>query len=120
MRSRNLGKMRHQLQLQTITRTPDGGGGYARGDGPGDTVAARVDTIGALEANTYSQLQLRVTHKAMIRHRDDVTQGQTVIWQRPAAHGGDVDLYVETVRDADPDRRPGEFMLLICRQGGNL
>ena len=40
--------------------------------------------------------------------------------KRPAAHGGDVDLYVVTVVDADPDKRPGEFMMLVCRQGGNL
>lgn len=120
MRARNLGKMRHQLQLQAIVRVPDSGGGYARADTPDDTVAARVDTVGALEANTYVQLQERVTHKAMIRWRSDVAQGQTVTWKRPAAHGGDVDLYVVTVVDADPDKRPGEFMMLVCRQGGNL
>lgn len=128
---RNLGRMRHRLTLMAVTRTQDDGGGYARADVVLANVWARITTIGALEANTYSQLQERVTHKAMIRWRDDVAQGQTAVWlpqgtveaDEPdpgdAAPDGTA-LYIVTAVDADPDGRPGEFMNLICREGGNL
>lgn len=115
-----IGKLRHRLLIKTIVRTPDGGGGYARADTDGETVWARVSTAGAYEANTYAQLQQRVTHKAIIRYRSDIAQGQTVVWQRPAAHGGDLSLYVESVVDADLDHRPGEFLKIMLREGGNL
>lgn len=120
MSRRNLGKMRHKLLIKVIGRVQDEGGGYARADTNGPTVWARVSTIGALEANTYAQLQERVSHKALIRWRNDVRQGQTVVWRRPASQGGDLSLYVVTTADADPDKRPGEFMELTLRQGGNL
>lgn len=117
---RHLGRMRHRLRIKLIRRTEDAGGGYSRADVDGPTVWARVDTVGALEANTYAQRQERVTHKALIRWRSDVTQGQTVVWVRPASHGGELPLYVVSAVDADPDGRPGEFMELVLRQGGNL
>jgi len=117
---RNLVRMRHRLLIKIIGRVPDGGGGFARSDTAGETVWARVDTIGTLEANTYAQLQQRATHKALIRWRDDIAQGQTVVWKRPAGQGGDLNLYVVTAKDADPDGRPGEFLLLVLREGGNL
>lgn len=117
---RKLGAMRHRLQLRTIVRTADSGGGYARADAAGAEVWARVQTVGALEASAYAQRQQRVTHKALIRWRADIAQGQTVVWKRPASHGGDASLYVVSVVDADPDHRPGEFLELALREGGNL
>jgi len=117
--ARNLGRMRHRLEIQIITRVADGGGGNARADVPGKTVWARVEVVKAHEASVYAQLQQRVTHKAIIR-RTDLKQGQTVIWKRPTSHGGDLSLYVESVVDADPDGRPGEFLKAMLREGGNL
>jgi len=126
---RNLGRMRHRLAIMGIVRTPDTGGGFARADAVLGTVWGRIDTVGALEANTYSQLQQRVTHKALIRHRPDIAQGQTVYWLHPGtadpapgstATPAGTALYVVTALDADPDGRPGEFLLLTLRQGGNL
>jgi SPP1 family predicted phage head-tail adaptor len=118
MRSRNLGKMRHRLTIKAIVRTEDEGGGFARADVDLAVIWARIAIVGKLEANTYSQLQERVTHKALIRWRDDIRQGQTVVWKRTGR--ADLPLYVVTSVDADPDKRPGEFMELILREGGNL
>jgi head-tail adaptor len=126
---RNLGRMRHRLTIMTVVRVPDEGGGYARADAVTGTIWARLSTVGALEANTYSQLQERVTHKALIRFRSDVDEGSTVYWLNAGAEEPEVGstaapdglaLYVLTAVDADPDGRPGEFMELILRQGGNL
>lgn len=120
IRKRSLGRMRHRLKLMALTRIADEGGGNARADVELATVWARVKTMSTFEANTYAQLQQRVTHEAMIRWRSDVAQGMTAIWQRPAGHGGDLSLYIVTSEDADPDGRPGEFLKLVMREGGNL
>lgn len=126
---RFLGRMRHRLTIMGIVRTPDGGGGSARADAVIATVWGRVTIIGVLESNTYSQLQQRVTHKATIRTRADVAQGQTLYWLAAGATEPEigstaipagVPLYVLTAIDADPDGRPGEFMELTLREGGNL
>jgi len=117
---RGLGQMRHLLTIMRVVRAADGGGGFARSDTAVATVLARIDTIGVLEANTYAQLQQRATHKALIRWRSDLEQGQTVVWKKPTSRGGDLALYVVTAKDADPDKRPGEFLELVLREGGNL
>lgn len=126
---RNLGRMRHRLTLMAVTRVQDEGGGFARADAVVANVWGRITTVGALEANTYSQLQERVTHKALIRFRTDVDQGSTVYWlntgaTEPAvastATPDGIALYVLTAVDADPDGRPREFLELTLRQGGNL
>lgn len=120
MSRRNLGKMRHRFLIKTVTRVQDEGGGYARADTNGAEVWGRIRTVGALEANTYAQLQERVTHKAVIRWRSDLNQGSTIVWKRPASQGGNLSLYVITAHDDDPDHHPGEFLALMLREGGNL
>lgn len=121
--------MRHRLTIMGVVRVEDEGGGFAREDAVLATVWGRITTVGALEANTYSQLQERVTHKALIRFREDVDQGSTVYWLNPGAADPAVAsttapngraLYVVTAMDADPDGRPGEFVYLMLREGGNL
>lgn len=120
--------MRHRLTIMGVVRVPDEGGGYARADAVIGTVWGRITTMGALEANTYAQLQERVTHKALIRFREDVDQGSTVYWLNAGADEPEVAstaapdgraLYVVTATDADPDGRPGEFLELTLREGGN-
>ena len=120
--------MRHRLAIMNTVRQEDDGGGFARADVVLSTVWGRVNTIGALEQNSYSQLQERTTHKAIIRWRSDVDQGQTVIWLSPGTpepEPGDpapagTALYVVSALDADPDGRPREFLELTLREGGNL
>lgn len=126
---RNLGRMRHRLTIMGVVRVSDDGGGYERADAVLANVWGRITTVGALEANTYSQLQERVTHKALLRFRADLDQGSTVYWLNAGATEPEVAstaapdglaLYVVTAVDADPDGRPGEFMELTLREGGNL
>lgn len=107
---RHLGHMRHRVTIKTIVRTGDGGGGTVRADTNGATVWARVEALSSREVAAYDQLQQRVTHRVTIRKRTDVAQGQTLAW-------GSVDLYVNSVRDPDQDR-PGEWLELLCREGG--
>lgn len=111
---RNLGAMRHRLRVFAPVRSPDGGGGFIRGDSVLAEMAAQISTISATELLAYSNLQQRATHRAIIRYRDDIRQGQSAVWLHPK---GDRDLYILTAIDARPER-PGEFLELICREGG--
>ena len=125
----SLGRMSHRLAIMATVRVEDDGGGAARADTVAAIIWGHIKTIGALEANTYSQLQERVTHKAMIRSRDGIGQGSTIYWltrgevepelASTATPDGKA-LYVLTAVDADPDYRPGEFLELALREGGNL
>jgi len=121
--------MRHRLAIMEVIREPDGGGGNARADAVAAIVWGRITTVGAMEANTYSQLQERVTHKAITRKRSGIGQGVTLYWLTAGAAEPSLGstakpdglaLYVVSAVDADPDRRPGEFLELTLRQGGNL
>lgn len=109
------GVLRHRVTINQVIRTADGAGGFARDDQPAATVAAQVETLGANEIRAYSNLQERVSHRALIRYRAGVDQGQGAIWHHPK---GDIALYVISAVDCRPER-PGEWMELLCRQGGN-
>lgn len=125
---RHLGRMHHRLTIMAMVRNVDEGGGFARADTVIATVWARVRTLGALEVNSYAQLQERATHEAIIRTRADVRHGQTLYWLAPGATEpatgattapNGTALYVLSVTDADPDGRRGEFLKLTLREGGN-
>lgn len=128
MRRRNLGRMRHRLAVMEIVRTADGGGGTARADSVASVVWARIKIASAREVQAYSKVEERVTHTAMVRAANAPEDGQTVYWlnrgaAEPSVGSTDapdgVPLYVITSVDADPDGRPGEFVELMLREGGN-
>ncbi|MDZ7824507.1 MAG: phage head closure protein [Ahrensia sp.] len=109
------GELRHRVTVKHIVRQPDGAGGFVRLDDTLLSISARVKTFGASEGRAYMNLQERVSHRIVIRYRDDITQGQSAIWHHPK---GDVDLYILSAIDHRPER-PGEWMALLCREGGN-
>lgn len=111
---RNLGAMRHRLTLFGIVREPDGGGGFERSDAEIADIMGSVTLASASEQMAYANLQQRATHKIIIRFRDDARQGQRIRWQHPNAP---LDLYILTATDARPER-PGEWLELMCREGG--
>lgn len=108
---RSLGRLRHRVTIQQIGRTADGAGGYARDDTPGATVWAEVKLVNAFERFQYQQLQKDITHKVRIRSRSDIEHVQRLTW-------GSKTLYVESVADPFEDSRPGEWLVLACREGG--
>lgn len=116
MKKRNLGAMRHRIRLKNKVRNPDGAGGFERADTAGDTIQAAIETLSAREVTRYQQLQKNVTHRLTVRHRSDLKHGQTVTWLRGT--NDEVDFYVEATSDPRPNR-PGEWLELICREGGN-
>jgi SPP1 family predicted phage head-tail adaptor len=115
MKAPRNGSLRHRLTVNMIVREPDGAGGFVRADGPARPISAAVETLSASEIRAYSSLQERVTHRAIIRYRNDIDQGQNAVWHHPKR---DVILYIVSAVDHRPER-PGEWLALICREGGN-
>lgn len=115
MKAPRNGSLRHRITVKQIIRQSDAAGGFVRIDGDLITISAKVETLSANEIRAYSNLQERITHRIIIRHQNDIDQGQSAIWHHPK---GDIDLYIASAVDHRPER-PGEWMALLCRQGGN-
>ena len=65
--ARGLGGMRHRLDLQRETKTPDGGGGYVLDWETVATVWGEVRPIAGRERLEAMRLASAVTHRAVIR-----------------------------------------------------
>lgn len=70
-----IGAMRHRLVLETPLDTPDGAGGAARVWDTVATVWAGLRPISAGERVDADAEEHAVTHRVLIRWRDDVTAG---------------------------------------------
>jgi SPP1 family predicted phage head-tail adaptor len=109
--ARNLGAMRHLVEIQTPVRKDDGGGGFETTyDTVVENVLADVQPVGAKEMYQAQRLNLQVTHTMQIRFRGDVKQGGRAIWRG-------ITMYIERVLDRDDRQR---FLTLWVREGGAL
>jgi SPP1 family predicted phage head-tail adaptor len=73
-RQRNrIGSLRQRVTIQTITKTPDGLGGWVHSWGELATVWADLFPLSGREIYAQGQVLSPVTHKCIIRFRDDVT-----------------------------------------------
>lgn len=67
-----VGALRHRLTLETSVRTA-GEGGTATISWTGlGSMFARVEPIGGREIVSADGIAARITHKVLIRHRDDI------------------------------------------------
>lgn len=67
-----IGSLRHRITIERPRRiSTDGGGATIEWIGIGD-VFARIDAISGREAVVADGIAARVTHKVLIRHRDDI------------------------------------------------
>jgi SPP1 family predicted phage head-tail adaptor len=72
------GLLRHRLTLQSVTRTPDAGGGAAESWGPAlgtasATVWAAIEPLDGGEQLRGMAMQEGITHRIRIRYRPGVT-----------------------------------------------
>jgi SPP1 family predicted phage head-tail adaptor len=107
---RNIGAMRHRVEVYTIVRTPDDIGGATRSDTLLATVYASIDTVKANELYKFSQIDKRVTHKLVVRYRSDFVRGQKLVW-------GSRQFYVDGVIDPSPTQTK-EWLNLFVTEGG--
>jgi SPP1 family predicted phage head-tail adaptor len=108
MKKRDIGEMRHRVDVYTVVRTPDDIGGATRADTLLTTVYASIDTVKASELYKFSQIDKRVTHKMVVRYRSEFARGMKLVW-------GSRQFYIDGV--IDPTQRK-EWLNLFVTEGG--
>lgn len=86
--------LRHVVQLQRATETPDGQGGTARAWSTFASCRAKVSQISAREAVQLAAIRSPVVARCVIRYRADLTASDCILFngQRFAISGAPVDL----------------------------
>lgn len=102
----NPGELRSRVVVQSATRTPDEGGGYATAWEDGASLWAKVEPLEGSELLRAQQLQARVSHRVTIRYRRGLTAAQRL-------RLGSRVLEVHQVVDVDERH---EFMELLCEE----
>lgn len=83
-------RLRHRLTLQEEVQTPDGFGGYARTwQDVADVWAEIISLAGTIksagrEILFAGQLQAEVSHRILLRYRDDVAAGMRLVFENRA------------------------------------
>lgn len=101
-----IGALRHRLSLESVTLTPDGGGGAT------ETWSALAEMWGSItpvsggEGVTAEAIRGSVTHTIHIRHRNDIEPAMRL-------RAGDRTFEITAIVDPDERRR---FLACHCRE----
>ncbi len=68
----SIGRLRHRLTIEEVTRTPDGGGGASESWSSIATVWASITPTGGAEAIDADALAGRLSHEVVFRYRPGV------------------------------------------------
>jgi SPP1 family predicted phage head-tail adaptor len=68
-----IGQLRKRLELQTITETADGGGGFTETWTKVTIIWGSIKPLDARERLRAMVLETPITHKIMLRYRTDIT-----------------------------------------------
>lgn len=75
------GDLDQRIELQRLTRTADGGGGYSETWTTYDTVWAKVEPLSGRERYHAQQTQASANYRVTIRYRDDVSPADRILWR---------------------------------------
>lgn len=108
----DIGKFRHLVTLHEVTRVDDGSGGFTRTDPSEATVLgqlwAEIEPVSSKEIRLGNKLEDQTTHRITVRWRNDIRQGQLIMY-------GSRQFYILTVTNPSEIR---DFLELSCREGG--
>lgn len=102
------GKLRTRLTLESAVRSPDGAGGHVESWSAVANMFARVEPVSAKSRAGADQTIETVTHRIVIRCRDDVRSGMRFV------HGNRV-FAIVTVHDPD---ETGRYLVCEAREAG--
>lgn len=102
------GELKAELSLQSLTRQPDGLGGFSEVWSELATVFARIEPVTATSRYGADQTLEQVTYRITLRFRDDLASGQR--FERRGRH-----FEIVTVHDAD---ETGRYMVCSTRETG--
>lgn len=98
------GKLRHRVKLQTLTRTPDAGGGYTETWTDTATVWAAVEPLQGTERLRAMQVSPTLSHRIRMRYRANVTSAMQAVYNGRA---------FDITSVIDPGERHRELELLV-------
>lgn len=110
-----IGAMRHQVKIQSQSRSADGGGSSDVTYSNVATVAASIEPIGGRERLFGDQLEERITHQITIRFRRDVSFKNRIKYDF-ADGGTSYSRIFKIVRVINRDTR-NRFLDLLCEEG---
>lgn len=96
------GWLRHRVVVQTLTRTPDGGGGFTESWADTATVWARVEALDGREAFEAMQVASSLRYRVTLRDRA-LTPTQRLEWGTK----------ILKIRSITPDER-GSTLTVLC------
>lgn len=97
------GKMRRQITIRTMTRTPDGMGGYTETPVDVPDIWSEVEPLEGREQLQAMQTGMQRPHRFTIRYRTGMTGAQTIIY---ATRTFDIKSVV------DPEERHRELVIM--------
>ena len=97
------GMLKHRVTLERLVETPDLGGGLTITWNEVTTIWASIESVRAAMRNLAQQSRETVTHRIILRYRDDVASG----WR---FRKGNRTFRIITVHDPDETGR-----YLVCR-----
>jgi SPP1 family predicted phage head-tail adaptor len=109
-RNPRIGELRHRLSIQAERATSDGGGGLSDPWADPVTVATvwgKVEPLTGGERLHATQIQDRLSHRVVIRHRAGVTAAMRVVFGTRAFN-------IRAVIDMG---ERGRFLELLCEEG---
>lgn len=102
-----IGRLRHRLTIEAPVETSDGGGGRSTGWSTVATVWGHVSALSGNERLRAMQLESRVSHRIVIRHRAEVTARHRIRF-------GARLFNIRAVIDRDQTRR---FLEVLAEEG---
>lgn len=73
-------QMRYRIEVQEVTRTSDGQGGFTELFAPIATLWAKFEPLKAYEKFQAMQMQSPVTHKVTIRYNSSITTAHRILY----------------------------------------
>lgn len=101
------GKLRHEITIQSLTRTADEMGGGVDSWATFTTSWASIEPAGSKERWFGQQIEANVTHRVRIRKQDGVTTKMRVLF-------GSRVFQIRGVQDFE---ERGIFLDLLCEEG---
>ena len=95
--------MRRKVTIRTMTRTPDGMGGYTETPTDVTNIPARVEPLLGDEMLRAQQTGMKQPHNITIRYRSDLTTAKTILYEG-------ISFDVKSV--VDPESRHRELQIL--------
>lgn len=102
-----LSRLRQRIEFQSSNDTPDGAGGITRGWQHHAYAWAEIRAIAGKEMLDNEQLQNPVTHRIIMRYRDDITTAMRLVY----------DSRVFNIRSVVNRGEKSAFLELLAEEG---